>query len=85
MAHFFGDWGTPTIDGPQELTVGGRVFHVPEDCKIKIVTATGGNQVAHVKVGRCVAVLSVLGQLIETEQQARKRAMPQPWQDIVAS
>ena len=86
MAYLAGEWAAPSIDGPVPVVVGGREFHVPAYSIGKLVVGHRGVQILHVMVHRRrVFVLSNLGQLVEDDASAMRRALPKQWAEIPAS
>lgn len=83
--RFAGRWSTPTITGPRVIEINGVEFHIPEAVPVKIVTASQGIEIAHVKIGDRVVVLSAHGQLVENEAASRYRALKEPWRSIRAT
>lgn len=79
-----GDWGpvSSELDGASTITAAGHTYAVPEFADSKIVTGPRGLVIVHVKVGRRVYVLANGLQLIETEDEAKRRALPAHWASI---
>lgn len=76
MAVLAGEWSVPTIDGPRRLVVDDIEYGLPErgKCDIKLVSASGGYSLAHVRIGTRAYVFSRFGQFVEDDAAARSRA-----------
>lgn len=80
-----GEWGTPTIDGPREIVVGGYTYAIPEDAEVRVVTGVRGIKLIHVRHarpegrGHMVTVLAEGRQLLEDEWAAAARAAHTSW------
>ena len=79
MVSVLGRWIEPTIDGPRRVLIDGVSFSIPEDALVKIVNASGRLHFGHIKHAGRVTVLSRFGQLDESDEMARTRAIGAQW------
>lgn len=79
MVHFAGHWAEPTLEGDRPIWLDGVVVYVPDDADCKLVHAHHRVTVLHVKHLNRVHVFTAMGQLQETDEEARRRALPTQW------
>lgn len=82
-ATIAGTWGPVQIDGPESIDVDGYTYALPARSVVKLVRSTVG-QIVHVKHDRIVSVLHRGKQLVESQQEAERRAQPNQWREIVS-